>query len=85
MPEKATPESAMRGEYQRRILAIRDAFEASQSGAATIAARAQAMDEFIAALWAKATAKTAALRWGLRWLRWAGMAAASYFPTRMLT
>jgi [protein-PII] uridylyltransferase len=80
MPEKATPESAMRGEYQRRMLAIRDAFEAGQSGAATIAARAQAMDEFIAALWAKATAKTAALRSGIALVALGGYGRSELFP-----
>ena len=41
----------MRGEYQRKLLEIRRAFEAGASGRATIAARSAAMDELIAGFW----------------------------------
>ena len=86
MPEKETPEDGMRGEYQRRMLAIRDAFEAGATGAATIAARAQAMDELIVGpVGAGGGADAGAAARGLRWWRWAGMGGASCFPTRMWT
>jgi [protein-PII] uridylyltransferase len=45
--------SGMREKYQRRMLEIRGAFEAGASGAATIAARAKALDEFVGGLWAQ--------------------------------
>ena len=65
MPEKETQVSEMRGEYQRRMLEIRDAFAAGASGAETIAARARAMDELIRGLWAQAVEQTPKMRSGI--------------------
>ena len=80
MQEKETPEGGLRGEYQRRMLAIRDAFEAGATGAATIAARAQAMDELIAALWAEAAEQTPALRSGIALVALGGYGRSELFP-----
>jgi [protein-PII] uridylyltransferase len=80
MAEKETPESAMREEYQRRTLAIRDAFDAGATGAATIAARAQAMDELISGLWAKAVKQTPALGSGIALLALGGYGRSELFP-----
>jgi [protein-PII] uridylyltransferase len=80
MPEKVTPEGALRSEYQRQMLAIRAAFEAGATGAATIAARAQAMDELIVGLWAKAADKTPVLRSGIALLALGGYGRSELFP-----
>ena len=44
MQENESPGNGMRAEYQHRMLAIRGAFEAGATGAATIAARAAAIN-----------------------------------------
>jgi [protein-PII] uridylyltransferase len=80
MQAKETPEGGMRGEYQRRMLAIRAAFEAGATGAVTIAARAQAMDELIRGLWAKATEGTPVLRSGIALLALGGYGRSELFP-----
>ncbi|HEX9198226.1 MAG TPA: HD domain-containing protein, partial [Acidobacteriaceae bacterium] len=80
MQEKETPGSEMRGEYQRQMLAIRDAFESGASGAATIAARAQAMDELIIGLWAEAVEKTPGLKSGIALLALGGYGRSELFP-----
>src|SRR5258706_537761 len=54
MPANSTT-SGMRGNYQRRMLEVRGAFEAGgASGAVTIAARAAAVDELVKELWRQA-------------------------------
>src|ERR1017187_2366941 len=80
MPEKETPEGKMRSEYQRRMLAIRDAFEAGAAGAATIAARAQAMDELIVGLWTRAAERSAVLRSGIALVALGGYGRGELFP-----
>jgi [protein-PII] uridylyltransferase len=80
MPEKETPEGKMRSEYQRRMLAIRDAFEAGAAGAATIAARAQAMDELIVGLWTRAAERSGVLRSGIALVALGGYGRSELFP-----
>jgi len=80
MQENETPGNGMRGEYQRRMLAIHDAFEAGATGAATIAARARAMDELIQGLWAQAVAGTPGLGSGIALLALGGYGRGQLFP-----
>src|SRR6267154_5620919 len=55
MPANESISSGMRGNYQRRMLEVRGAFEAGgASGAVTIAARAAAVDELVRELWRQA-------------------------------
>ena len=52
MPTNEFISGGMRGNYQRRMLEIRGAFEAGgASGAETIAGRAAAVDEVVKELW----------------------------------
>jgi [protein-PII] uridylyltransferase len=80
MQEKETPGNGMCGEYQRRMLAIRDAFQAGASGSATIAARSQAMDELIGELWTSAVKKTPALGSGIALVALGGYGRSELFP-----
>ena len=80
MQAKETPEGGIRGEYQHRMLAIRAAFEGGATGAVTIAARAQAMDELIRALWAKGAEETPVLRSGIALLALGGYGRSELFP-----
>ncbi len=80
MAEKETPESAMRSEYQRQMLAIRAAFDGGATGAATIAARALAMDELIAGLWKNAVKQTPALGSGIALVALGGYGRSELFP-----
>jgi len=80
MQENETPGDGMRGEYQRRMLAIRDAFEAGATGSATIAARAQAMDELIAGLWGEAVEQSPRLGSGIALLALGGYGRRQLFP-----
>ena len=70
----------MRGEYQRRMLAIRAAFDAGATGADTIAARSQAMDDLIAGLWARAVAQTPELGSGIALVALGGYGRSELFP-----
>jgi [protein-PII] uridylyltransferase len=80
MPEQDTPGSGLRSEYQRQMLAIRDAFRAGANGATTIAARARAMDVLIAGLWALAVAETPKLGTGIALLALGGYGRSELFP-----
>jgi [protein-PII] uridylyltransferase len=80
MQEKETPGNGMCGEYQRRMLAIRDAFKSGASGSATIAARAQAMDELIVGLWKHAVEQTPALASGVALGALGGYGRSELFP-----
>src|ERR1035437_9679196 len=80
MQEKETPAIEIRGEYQRRMLAIRGAFETGATGAATIAARAKAMDELIVGLWAEGGGKTPGLRSGIALAALGGYGRSELFP-----
>jgi len=80
MQENETPNGGMHVEYQRRMLAIRDAFEAGATGGATIEARSQAMDELIVSLWSEAVAQTPALGAGIALLGLGGYGRRELFP-----
>ena len=80
MQEDLTPSGRMQGEYQRQMLAIRDAFEKGATGAATVAARARATDELIRGLWSDATAKSPALASGVALLALGGYGRSELFP-----
>src|SRR5271154_6330313 len=80
MQKDETPNAGMREEYQRRMLAIRGAFELGATGAATIAARAQAMDDLITGLWKHAVAETPALGSGIALLALGGYGRRELFP-----
>ena len=80
MADDESPGNGMRGEYQRRMLAIRDAFYAGATGAATIAARAQAMDEFVARLWKQAVKETPVLGEGVALVAIGGYGRRELFP-----
>ena len=74
------PQAAEYAENTSVIAAIRDAFEAGATGAATIAARAQAMDELIVGLWTQATEETPQLRSGIALLALGGYGRSELFP-----
>jgi [protein-PII] uridylyltransferase len=80
MPETETTGSKMRGEYQRRMLEIRDAFQAGATGAATIAARSQAMDALISGLWVEAVEETPRLGSGIALVAVGGYGRSELFP-----
>ena len=80
MADDQTPESVMRGEYQRRMLEIRAAFAAGATGAETIAARSQAMDALITGLWAEAVKRTPKLGTGIAVLALGGYGRSQLFP-----
>jgi [protein-PII] uridylyltransferase len=80
MQENETPGNGICGEYQRRMLAIRAAFEAGATGSVTIAARARAMDELIVGLWTDAVAQTPALRAGVALVAVGGYGRGELFP-----
>ena len=80
MQEKHTPEDGICGDYQQKMLAIRAAFEAGATGAATVAARAAAMDELIVALWAQAVKQTPALGQGIALVALGGYGRRELFP-----
>jgi [protein-PII] uridylyltransferase len=70
----------MRAEYHRRMLAIRNAFDAGASGAATVAARAEAVDALVIGLWQRAIADTPALASGVALLAIGGYGRRELFP-----
>ena len=80
MQEKETPGSRIRGEYQRQMLESRAAFQAGATGAATIAARSEAMDELIRALWAQAVEETPKLASGIALVALGGYGRSELFP-----
>jgi [protein-PII] uridylyltransferase len=80
MQENETPNGGPHIEYQRQMLAIRDAFEAGATGRATIRARSQAMDELIASLWSDAVEQTPALGQGIALLALGGYGRRELFP-----
>src|ERR1035441_4116198 len=80
MPEHETPGSGLRGEYQHRMLEIRAAFYAGATGAETIAARSQAMDQLIRGLWEEAEQRTPGLRSGIVLLALGGYGRSELFP-----
>jgi [protein-PII] uridylyltransferase len=80
MANGESPGNGMRGEYQQRMLAIRDAFYAGASGAATIAARAQAVDDLILGLWREAVLEMPELRRGVALVAIGGYGRRELFP-----
>jgi [protein-PII] uridylyltransferase len=80
MAETENPGNGMRGEYQRQMLAIRAAFEAGATGAATVAARADAMDALIVGLWKQAVAESPELAAGVALVAVGGYGRRELFP-----
>jgi [protein-PII] uridylyltransferase len=80
MQENETPGNGICGEYQRRMLAIRAAFEAGATGAVTIAARAQAMDDLIVQLWSQAVEQSPWLKTGIALVALGGYGRGELFP-----
>ncbi len=80
MRQPETPGSGFRDEYQRRMLEIRAAFSAGATGAETVAARAQAMDQLIQSLWAEALERTPQLGSGIALLALGGYGRSELFP-----
>ncbi len=80
MQENETPSNGMCGDYQRRMLEIRGAFEAGATGSLTIAARSKAMDELIVRLWTRAVAESPALRSGIALVALGGYGRSELFP-----
>ncbi|MEO8737852.1 MAG: [protein-PII] uridylyltransferase [Edaphobacter sp.] len=72
--------SGMRGKYQRRMLEIRGAFDAGASGAATIAARSKALDEFATGLWKQEVQNDRRLATGISLVAIGGYGRAQLFP-----
>jgi [protein-PII] uridylyltransferase len=81
MPANDSISSGMRGQYQRRMLEIRGAFEAGgASGSGTIAARAAAVDELVRGLWARAVELDPWLRTGVALVGIGGYGRGELFP-----
>src|ERR1700759_5178939 len=81
MPSNESISSGMRGNYQRRMLEIRGAFEAGgASGAVTIAARAAAVDEVVKELWRQAVKSEPRLGSGVALLAIGGYGRLGLFP-----
>ena len=80
MPNSDDQGSGMRGEYQRRMLEIRAAFETGATGASTIAARAQAMDGLVLRSWEKAVEEAPGLGKGVALLAVGGYGRRELFP-----
>jgi [protein-PII] uridylyltransferase len=73
--------SGMRGVYQRKMLAIRGAFEAGgANGSVTIAARAAALDELVRGLWAQAVERDSRLGTGIALVAVGGYGRQELFP-----
>src|SRR5260370_4968022 len=80
MPANSTT-SGMRGNYQRRMMAGRAAFEAGgASGAVTIAARAAAVDELVRELWRQAVERDSRLGAGVALVAIGGYGRRELFP-----
>jgi [protein-PII] uridylyltransferase len=81
MPANDSTSGGMRGQYQRKMLAIRGAFEAGgASGAVTIAARAAAVDELVRALWEQVVASDPRLGVGIALVAVGGYGRRELFP-----
>lgn len=66
--------------YRRRMQEIRAAFDAGATGAATIAARARALDEFAGGLWAREVERDRRLSVGISLIAIGGYGRAQLFP-----
>jgi [protein-PII] uridylyltransferase len=81
MPANDSTSSGMRGQYQRKMLEIRGAFEAGgASGAKTIAARAAAVDELVRELWRLAVERDPRLGTGVVLVAVGGYGRRELFP-----
>ena len=80
MKSDLIPEDGTCAEYQQKMLTLRSAFEAGATGAATVAARAQSMDEMIQALWKRAVKETPALGQGIALVALGGYGRRELFP-----
>jgi [protein-PII] uridylyltransferase len=81
MPANDSISSGMRGQYQRRMLEVRGAFEAGgASGAVTIAARAAAVDELVRELWRQAVERDSRLGAGVALAAVGGYGRRELFP-----
>ena len=81
MPASDSISSGMRGQYQRRMLEVRGAFEAGgASGAVTIAARAAAVDELVSGLWRQAVEGDKRLASGVALVAIGGYGRRELFP-----
>jgi [protein-PII] uridylyltransferase len=81
MPANDSTSSGMRGTYQRKMLELRGAFEAGgASGAATIAARAAALDELVSGLWRQAVEGDSRLGVGISLVALGGYGRQELFP-----
>ncbi len=74
------PDDGMCAEYQQKMLAIRAVFDAGATGVATVAARAQLMDEMIQRLWARAVKEMPALGQGIALVALGGYGRRELFP-----
>jgi [Protein-PII] uridylyltransferase len=70
----------MRERYQRKMVEIRAAFEAGASGAATIAARSQAIDELASGLWGEEVQRDRRLATGISLVAIGGYGRGQLFP-----
>src|SRR5712672_314961 len=81
MPANESISSGMRGNYQRRMLEVRGAFEAGgASGAVTIAARAAAVDELVRELWRRVVERDPRLGVGVALVAVGGYGRRELFP-----
>src|SRR5882757_1971414 len=80
MQTNEDPQNGMRGQYQRKMLEIRGAFDAGASGSATIAARAQAIDELVQELWRRGVEQDSRLASGIALLAVGGYGRRELFP-----
>ena len=81
MPANESISSGMRGNYQRRMLEVRGAFEAGgASGAVTIAARAAAVDELVRELWRQAVERDPRMGAGVALVAVGGYGRRELFP-----
>jgi [protein-PII] uridylyltransferase len=72
--------SGIRDRYQARISEIRSAFDGGASGAATIAARSKAQDEFASSLWAQEVQRDRRLATGIALVAIGGYGRGQLFP-----
>jgi [protein-PII] uridylyltransferase len=70
----------LRGRYQRRMLAIRGAFETGASGSETIAARSAAVDELVRGLWQQSVERGGRLASGIALAAIGGYGRQELFP-----
>jgi [protein-PII] uridylyltransferase len=81
MPANDSTNSGTRGQYQRKMLEIRGAFEAGgASGAKTIASRAAAVDELVSGLWRQAVERDPRLGVGVALVAVGGYGRRELFP-----